>query len=100
MCHISSAAWAAFLFDLVLEVLACDQIWDIVIVIFSLLLITTLCLLHGLVALRKLSKRCEGVGTELVEDTGDELSKFLVFTVTVDGEGVGWYCGMDCEGIS
>jgi hypothetical protein len=83
------------LFDLTLEVLPRDQIWDVIIIIIVLLVITTLCLLHRLVALGKLSERGKGIGAELVEDTGDEFSEFLVFTVTVDGEGVGWNGGVD-----
>jgi hypothetical protein len=64
-----------------------DQIWDVIIVIV-LRTFTTFGLLHGLVALGELSEGSEGVGAELVEDAGDELGEFLVFTVSVDSEGV------------
>lgn len=85
------------LFDLVLKVLAGDQIWDVIIIIIVVLLIfTTFLLLHGLVALSQLSEGGKGVGAELVEDTGDEFSELLVLTVSVDGEGVGWDGGVDC----
>lgn len=83
------------LFDLVLEVLARNQIWDVIIIIVVLLVLTAFLLLHGLVALGKLSEGCEGVGAELVEDTGDKLSELLILTVSVDGEGVGWDGGVN-----
>ena len=38
------------LLDLVLEILACNQIWDVIIIIVCLPF-ATFCLLHGLVAL-------------------------------------------------
>ena len=82
------------LFNLILESLACNQIWNIVLIII-VLAFTTLLLLHGLVALGKLSEGCEGVGAELVENTGYEFSELLIFAVTVDGKGVGWDCGMN-----
>ena len=85
-----------FLFDLVLEVLPCDQIWDVIIVI--VFLVFTACfLLHRLITLGKLSEGGKGVWAKLVEDTGDEFGEFLVFTVSVDGKGVGWYSGVDCK---
>ena len=87
---------ARSLFDLTLKVLPRDQIWDVIIIIV-LLVITALCLLHRLVALGKFSERGKGVGAELVEDTGDEFSKFLVLTVTIDSKGVSWDSGVDCR---
>lgn len=42
-----------------------------------------------LVRLGKSSEVGKRVGTELVEDTGNELSELLGLTGTVDGEGVG-----------
>jgi len=33
----------------------------------------------------------------LVEDTRDEFGEFLVFAVSVDGKGVGWYGGVNCD---
>ena len=82
------------LFNLILESLSCNQIWNIVLIVI-VLAFTALLLLHGLVALGKLSEGCEGVGAELVENTGYELSELLVFAVTVDSKGVGWDCGMN-----
>lgn len=79
------------LLDLALEVLAFYQVGDFV-VILSLTLLT---LLHVLVALGELSERSEGVGTQLVEDTGDELGELLVLTVAVDGEGVAGDSGVN-----
>lgn len=79
------------LLDLVLEVLAGNEIGDIIII--GLLL----ALLHVLVALGELAERREGVGSELVQDTGDELGELLVLTVTVDGEGVGRDGGVNCD---
>jgi hypothetical protein len=84
------------LFDLTFEVLPSDQIWDVIIFIVFLV-ITAFCLLHRLIALGQLSERSKGVGTELVEDTGDKFSKLLVFTVTVDSECVGWDGSVDCK---
>jgi ABC-type uncharacterized transport system permease subunit len=85
------------LFDLSLKVLPSDQIRDVIIIVIVLLVITTAFLLHGLVTLGELSERSKGVGAELVEDTGYEFSKFLVFTVTVDSEGIGWDGGVNCR---
>jgi len=79
------------LLDLVLEVLAGNEIGDIIII--GLLL----ALLHVLVALGELAERREGVGSELVQDTGDELGELLVLAVAVDGEGVGRDSGVDCD---
>ena len=50
-----------------------------------------------LVRLGELSERGQRVGSELVEDTGDELGELLVLTDTVDGEGVGGYRGVNCR---
>lgn len=97
---ISSFAHAAWeidgwvnLFNSVLEVLALHQIRDIVLIL--ILLVTTLVLLHVLVALGELAEGGEGVGAELVQDAGDELSEFLLLTVTVESEGVGGDGGVD-----
>lgn len=78
------------LFDLALEVLACHQVGNVVLLVVLLLTILTGLDLHVLVALGELAEGGEGVGAELVENTGDELGKLLVFTLAVDGEGV---CG-------
>ena len=80
------------LLDLVLEALALDKVGDVVLIGLPLL-----ALLHVLVALGKLAERGEGVGAELVKDTGDELRELLVLTVAVDGECVCRDGGMDCE---
>jgi hypothetical protein len=95
MCSIS-AHLRYFLFDLVLEVLPCDQIWDVIIIVVFLVF-TTCFLLHRLITFGKLSEGGKGVWAELVEDTGDEFGEFLVFTVSIDGKGVGWYSGVDCK---
>jgi hypothetical protein len=91
----SSFSHASGLFDLTLEVFPRNQIWDVIIIIVIFLVITPFCLLHRLVALGKLSERGQGIGAELIEDTGDEFSEFLVFTVTVDSEGVSWDGSVD-----
>ena len=78
------------LLDLALEVLASNEIGDII--LLSVLLV----LLHVLVALSELAERGEGVGAELVKDAGDELSELLVLTVAVDGEGVSGDSGVNC----
>jgi hypothetical protein len=90
-----------FLLDLGLrlEVVASDEVWNVVVVVVVILVVViillgavlTLLLLHALVALGEFAQRCERVGTELVEDAGDELCQLLVLTVSVDGEGVGGY---------
>ncbi len=97
---ISSFAHAAWgidgwdnLFNSVLEVLALHQIGDIILIL--VLLVTTLALLHVLVALGELAKGSEGVGAELVQDAGDELGEFLLLAVAVEGEGVGGDGGVD-----
>jgi hypothetical protein len=48
-----------------------------------------------LVALGEFSEGSEGVGAELVENAWDKLGELLVFTVAVDGEGVGWNSGVN-----
>lgn len=80
------------LIDLLVEGLASNKVWDVVIV----LLLGALLLLHALVALGQLAKGGKGIWAELVEDTWDELGELLVLTGTVDGEGVGWNGGVDC----
>lgn len=79
---------------LALEVLALDELGDLVVVVTTLLALTAL--LEALVALGELAEGSKGVGAELVEDAGDELSELLVLTVAVDGEGVGGNSGVDC----
>jgi hypothetical protein len=43
----------------------------------------------ALVSLSKLAQLVEGVGAKLGQDTGDELSQFLLLTDAVNDEGVG-----------
>jgi hypothetical protein len=74
---------------LVLEVLALNEIGDLVVVL-------ALLLLEVLVALGELAEGSKRVGAELVEDTRDKLGELLVLTVTVDGEGVGGDSGVNC----
>lgn len=82
----------ADLLDGLVEGLASNEVWDVVIV----LLLGALLLLHALVALGQLAQGGKGVWAELVEDTWDELGELLVLAGTVDGEGVGWDGGVDC----
>jgi hypothetical protein len=82
---------------LVLEVLALDQLGNVLIVRLVLLVLVTLLLLQALVALGELAERGQGVGAKLVEDTGDELGKLLVLAVSVDSEGVGGDGGVNWE---
>lgn len=77
------------LLDLVLEVLASNEVGDII------LLVSLLALLQVLVALGELAEGGERVGAELVKDPGNELSQLLVLTVAVDGEGVSGDGGMN-----
>lgn len=77
------------LLDLALEVLALDQVGDLIIVL------ALLALLHVLVALGKLAERSERVGAKLVKDAGNKLGKLLVLAVAVDGKGVGGNGGVD-----
>ncbi len=77
------------LLDLVLEVLAGDEVRDIIVI--RLLL----ALLHVLVALGQLAERGQGVGAQLVQDAGDQLGELLILAVAVDGEGVGRDGGVD-----
>lgn len=88
--------WFRHLLDVVLalEVLALDELGDLVVVVTTLLALTAL--LEALVALGELAEGSEGVGAELVENAGDELGELLVLTVAVDGEGVGRHSGVDC----
>ena len=81
----------ADLLDGLVEGLASNEVWDVIIV----LLLGTLLLLHALVALGQLAQGGKGVWAELVEDAWDELGELLVLTGTVDGEGVGWDGGVD-----
>lgn len=77
------------LLDLVLKVLAGDEVGDLVVV--GLLL----ALLHVLVALGQLAERGQRVRAELVQDARDELGELLVLAVAVDGEGVGGNRGVN-----
>lgn len=83
------------LLHLAFEVLPCNQVGNIIVII--LVLIPTVLFLQALVALRQLPQRSQAVGTELIEDTGDELGEFFVFAVAVNGKGVGGYGSVDCE---
>lgn len=76
---------------LALEVLAGNKLGNIVVIGLLALLV----LLHALVALSELAQRGQGVGAQLVQDTGDELGQLLVLTVSVDGEGVGGDSSVD-----
>lgn len=82
------------LLNIALEVLALNQVRDIVLILVLLALGTGL-LLHVLVALGELAQGGKAVGAKLVEDTGDELGEFLLLAVTVEGEGVGGDGGVD-----
>jgi len=77
------------LLDLVLEVLARNEVGDLVII--SLLL----ALLHVLVALGELAERRQRVGSKLVKNARDELGKLLVLSVTVNGECVRRHSGVN-----
>lgn len=85
------------LLNIALEVLALNQVRDIVLILVLLALGTGL-LLHVLVALGELAQGGKAVGAKLVEDTGDELGEFLLLAVTVEGEGVGGDGGVDLGG--
>lgn len=79
---------------LALEVLALDEVGNVVVVL--LLLLTFGTLLQGLVALGELPEGCERVWAELVKDAGDKFGELLVLTVTVDGKGVGRDGSVNC----
>jgi hypothetical protein len=81
---------STYLLDLALKVLALNEVGNLVVVL------TLLVLLHGLVALGELAEGGEGVGAELVQDTGDEFGELLVLAVAGDGIGVGRDGGVDC----
>lgn len=80
-----------------LEILARDEIRDIVVIVIVLLVLITLLLLHALEILGELAQRRQRVGAELVEDAGNELGQLLVLTVAVDSEGIGGYGGVNCS---
>ena len=82
---------------LALEVLALDELGDLIVVVTTLLALAAL--LEALVALGELAEGSEGVGAELVKDAGDELGELLVLAVAVDGEGVGRHSGVDCAAL-
>lgn len=71
---------------LALKVLASNKLGNVVLVA----ILALIALLHALVALGQLAQGGQGVGAELVENTGDELRQLLVLAGAVDGEGV---CG-------
>ncbi len=85
-----SRSGALPLLDLVLKGLTLDEVGDLIVI--RLLL----ALLEALVALGKLAQRGKRVGSQLVQDTGDELRQLLVLTVAVDGEGVRGNRSVDC----
>ena len=82
--------------SLCLEVVASDEIRDIVVIVVIVLLVLALALLllHGLVTLSELAQRGQRVGAKLVENAGDEFSQLLVFAIAVNGKGVGGYRGV------
>lgn len=86
-----------FLLDVLLEVLALNQIRDIVLIIV-LLVLPAFALLHLLIAFGELAQRRKAVGAELVENAGNELGQLLLLAVTVEGERVGRDRGVDCFG--
>lgn len=77
------------LLDLALEILALNEVGDLVVVL------TLLGLLHILVALGELAEGSERVWAQLVQDAGDKLSELLVLSITVDSEGIGGDSGVD-----
>lgn len=80
---------STYLLDLALEVLALNEVGNLVVVLALLVL------LHGLVALGELAEGGQGVGAELVQDAGDELGELLVLAVAGDDKGVGGDGGVD-----
>lgn len=87
-------ACLAHLLDLglALEVLAGDELRDVVVIG----LLALLALLHALVALGQLAQRGKGVWAKLVQDAGDELGQLLVLAITIDGESVCGDSGVNC----
>lgn len=83
------------LLDVALEVLALNEIGDIILLIVLLAVSAGLVLLHVLVALGELAEGSKAVGAKLVQDTGDELGEFLLLAVAVEGESVGGDGGVD-----
>jgi hypothetical protein len=77
------------LFDLALEVLAGDEVGNVIII--GLLVV----LGHALVALGKLAEGGEGVGAELVEDARHQLSELLILTSAVNSKRVGGNGGVN-----
>lgn len=85
------------LLNLALEVLALDQVRDVVLVFLALFLaLGGLLLLQVLVALGQLAQRRQAVRAQLVQDARDELGQLLLLAVAVDSEGVGGDGGVDC----
>lgn len=70
------------LLDLALKVLSSHKIGDIVIVCLLL------ALLHVLITLSQAAERGQRVRSELVQNSGDELSELLILTITIDRERV------------
>lgn len=85
-------------FNLTLKILPRNKIRDIIIVV--LVLLPTLFLLQALIALRQFPQTRQTIGTELIEDSWNELREFFIFSVAVDGEGVGGDGGVDCTNKS
>lgn len=83
-------------FNFALEVLALDQVRDVLVILPFLLPLAFFTLLHGLIALGQFAERGQRVGAQLVEDTRDEFGEFLLFAVAVNGEGVARDGGLDC----
>ena len=78
-----------------LDVEVVDQVGHIVVVVVLCRSVRPLlALLERLVGLGELAEGREGVGTELVEDAGHELSELLQVPGAVDGEGVGGHGGV------
>jgi len=86
------------LLDFTLKVLPFHQLRYIVIVLlFRLSALSSVFLLHALVALRQLSQAGERVWAELVQDTRYEFGKFFIFAGAVYGKGVGGDGCVNCE---
>ena len=89
------------LLDLLVERLARNQVGDVIVTVVILFLLASLLLcLHGLVGFGQLAERSQAVGAKLVEDTGDQFSQLLLFTVTVDSECVRGDRGVDYKNVS
>ena len=69
----------------------------VVIVIWGSIRWSLLVLLNSLVGFGELAEGRERIGSELVEDTGNELRELLHLTGTVNGERVGGNGRVNCE---